>query len=103
MVREPTIQCSGRTRCPRLGALMPPWLFIALLISLIAALGYQIVLVRSLRRVPIYWAVILAAFLTAEGLAESTHLHSPQLGELQVLPDLAGVVVAVGLLRVVRL
>ncbi|HEV3310382.1 MAG TPA: hypothetical protein VG815_07680 [Chloroflexota bacterium] len=82
---------------------MPPWLFLALLISLLAALGYQIVRVRSLRRVPLYWAVILAAFLLAEAVAESVHLNSPQLGELQVIPDLVGIAAALGLLRMTRI
>ncbi len=82
---------------------MPPWLFLAILVSLLAALGYQIALVRSLRRLPLYWMVILGGLLFGEALAESAHLASPQLGELQIIPDLAGIVGALLVLRLVRL
>lgn len=81
---------------------VPPWLFLALLISLLAALGYQILLVRSIRMVPVYWAVALAAFLLAEASADAVNLHSPHLGELQIIPDLAGVALALGALRLAR-
>jgi len=82
---------------------LPPWLFIALLVSLLGALGYQIIRVRSLRRVPFYWIVIFAGFILAEAGAESANLHTPQVGELQVIPDLAGIAVAVAVLRLSRL
>lgn len=82
---------------------MPPWLFLALLVTLVAALGYQIIEVRSLRRVPVYWAVILAAFILMEAGAESAHIGTPQLGELQVIPDLLGVGLALGVLRLAHL
>jgi len=82
---------------------MPPWLVLALGISLLAALGYQILRLRSLRRVPLYWAVILAAFLAAESLADSSHLGMIRLGELAIIPDLVGIVVAILLLRLARL
>lgn len=82
---------------------MPPWLYIALLVSLLAALGYQIILTRSLNRVPMYWFLTLACFLIAEAAVESAHLHTPQIGELQVIPDLLGVAIALGALRLARL
>lgn len=82
---------------------MPPWLFIAFLVSFLAALGYQILRVRSLKRLPIYWVVCLAGFLAGEVLADAWNLHSPHLGEIQFLPDLAGVALALALLRILRL
>jgi hypothetical protein len=82
---------------------MPPWLFLALLVSLLAALGYQILCIRSLRRLPLYWAICLAGFLLGEALADASTLHTPHLGEIQVIPDLLGVAIAVALLRVLRL
>jgi hypothetical protein len=82
---------------------LPAWLYLSLLVSLLASLGYQIVRARSLSRVPLYWVVILAGFLAAEGAAESIHVHSLQLGELQIIPDLIGIAVAVTLLRLARL
>jgi hypothetical protein len=82
---------------------LPPWLFLAILVSLLVALGYQIILVRSLKRVPIYWAVVLAGFLVAEAGAESVRLNSPYLGELQVIPDLIGIAFGLLILRIARL
>jgi hypothetical protein len=82
---------------------VPPWLFLALLVSLLAALGYQIIMGRSLRRVPLYWSVVLAGFLGAEAAAESINLHSPRIGELQVFADLLGMFAAIGILRLARL
>lgn len=81
---------------------MPPWLFLSLAVSLLAALGYQIGIGRSLRRVPLYWAIILGGFLAGEVLAESLHLDTARMGELQLIPDLIGLGVALALLRLIR-
>jgi hypothetical protein len=82
---------------------MPPWLFLALVVSLLAALGYQILRARPLKLIPVYWMVCLAGFLAAEALADAVNLPSPHLGEIQFLPDILGVALAVGILRLVRL
>lgn len=82
---------------------MPPWLYLALLISLLAALGYEITSGRSLRRVPLYWFVLLTLFLAAEGLAEYGRLDWIRLGELEIIPDTFGLAVGIGLLRIIRL
>ncbi|HZT96141.1 MAG TPA: hypothetical protein VFB34_04815 [Chloroflexota bacterium] len=82
---------------------MPAWLYLAVLVSLLVAVVYQILRASSLRRVPLYWLVLLAGLLAAEGAAEAAHLRTPHLGELQLIPDLAGVALAAGLLRLARL
>ena len=82
---------------------MPPWLFLALVISLLAASGYQIVRVKSLRRVPIYWIVVFGCFLGAEAAADSAHIALFRLGELAIIPDLVGVALALVAMRFARL
>ncbi len=82
---------------------MPPWLLVALLISLLAGVGFQILLARPIRRVPIYWAVSFAGFLLGEAAADGANLQTPRLGELQIILDLIGVAVAIGALRLARL
>lgn len=82
---------------------MPPWLLFGLLVSLLAALGYQIVRVTSLRRVPLYWLVTSIAFLAAEAFAESSHLVLVRLGELAIIPDILGVLIGLAALRLSRL
>jgi hypothetical protein len=82
---------------------MPPWLFLALLASLLAALGYQILRVRPLKRLPLYWPLCFAGFLAGEALADASNLHTPHLGEIQFLPDILGLALAIGLLRLMRL
>ncbi|GEM_PF-5897584 len=82
---------------------MPPWLFIAFLVSLLAALGYQILRAHSLRRVPLYWVVILAGFSVAEAIVDGLNIQTPQLGELQVVPDLVGVAAGLAVLRLLNL
>lgn len=82
---------------------MPPWLILALLASLLAALGYQILCVRPLKRLPLYWLICLTGFLAGEGLADVSNLQSPHLGEIQFLPDILGVALGIALLRILRL
>jgi hypothetical protein len=82
---------------------MPPWLVLAIAASLLAAIGYQILRATSLKRVPVYWIVIAAGFLGAEAIADSTKLVIIRLGELAIIPDLVGMLVAICILRLVRL
>jgi uncharacterized membrane protein YeaQ/YmgE (transglycosylase-associated protein family) len=77
---------------------VPPWLVLALLIALIAALLYQLVRTRSLRRVPFYWVFTLVGFLAAQAGVESANISSPQIGELQIIPDLIGALIAIAIL-----
>ncbi len=82
---------------------MPPWFVLAVLVSLLAALGYQILRVQSLRRIPLYWIVILGCFLLAEVGADSAHAGLFRLGELAIIPDLLGVAAGMVVLKVARL
>lgn len=82
---------------------MPPWLLIAILVALVAALAYQLVTIGSIRRLPLYWLLVLAGLLGGQATAELAHLHSPQLGELQVLPDIGGTLAGVFVLWLFRL
>jgi hypothetical protein len=82
---------------------MPPWLFLVFLLALLAALGYHIVRVSSLRRVPLYWIVITAAMLGCEAIADSRHLAVVRLGDLALIPDILGLAVALAILRLARL
>ena len=73
---------------------MPPWLALLLLVSLILALAYQLTTRRFGWRVVIYWAVIFAAVMVFEGLAESLSFNATRLGDVRLVPDLAGGVTA---------
>lgn len=73
---------------------MPPWLALLLLVSLILALAYQLTTRRFGWRVVIYWAVIFAALMVFEGLAESLSFNATRLGDVRLAPDLAGGVTA---------
>ena len=77
---------------------MPPWLFLALLLSLIVALLYQLATRRFGWRVVLYWIIILAGLLGAEALAETWGWDFTRLGELRLLPDMLGAMLMVVLL-----
>lgn len=77
---------------------MPAWLLLVILISLTAALAYQIGTRRFGWRVVGYAAVILAAVLAAEAGAEAAGWSITRVGDLRLLPDLAAALVAVGVL-----
>jgi len=82
---------------------LPPWLVLGLLIALILALIYQITTRRFGWRVVAYWMLILGGFLLAETLAESIGWNVTRVGDLRMLPDLAGAAVIVGILWALRL
>ncbi|MGH2449534.1 MAG: hypothetical protein ACRDFS_13155, partial [Chloroflexota bacterium] len=75
---------------------MPAWLVLALLISLIVAVGYQLTTRHFGRRVVLYWALILAGFILAEALAETWGWDVTRFGDLRLAPDLAGAALVVG-------
>lgn len=81
---------------------IPPWLILALVLTLAIALGYQLARRRYGWRVLFYWGLILAGFLGAEGLAESLGWNVTRLGDLRLLPDLVGSALAVAVLLLVR-
>ena len=82
---------------------MPPWLLVVMLSSLLAALGYQILRSRPLKRVPFYWLFIVVLTVLAEVLADTSGLDSPRLGELQLFPDFLAGAIAMAILFAVRL
>jgi hypothetical protein len=77
---------------------LPPWLVLSLVISLAVALGYQILSRRFGWRVIGYWAAVLVGFVGAEMLAESMGVSLARVGDLRLLPDLAGALVVVAVL-----
>lgn len=77
---------------------IPPWLVFALILALALALLYQIATRRFGRRILAYWVLILAGFLAAEVVAELLGWNVTRLGDLRLLPDVAGAVLVMGLL-----
>lgn len=69
---------------------MPPWLILLAILALTLALAYQLFSRRYGRRVLLYWVLVFAALLGAEALAESAGLEVTRIGDLRLLPDLAG-------------
>lgn len=69
---------------------IPPWLVLALVLTLGLALAYQLVRRHYGWRVLFYWALILIGFLGGEIIAESLGWNLTRLGDLRLLPDLAG-------------
>ncbi len=77
---------------------MPPWLVLALALSLALACLYQLASRRFGWRILLYWAVVLASVLGAEALAETLGWSFTRLGDLRLLPDVvAGLLVAAAL------
>lgn len=62
----------------------------ALLLSLTAALVYQLASRRFGWRILLYWFIALAGLIGAEALAESIGWNVSRVGDLRLLPDLAG-------------
>jgi hypothetical protein len=79
---------------------MPPWLVALLVASLTLALIYQLVTRRYGWRVLAYWLLILAGVIGAEAVAEAISWNVTRLGDLRVLPDLAGGLAVVAILWV---
>lgn len=77
---------------------MPPWLVLALVVSLTIGLLYQLLSRRFGWRILLYWAVILGGWLAAEALAESAGWDITRFGDLRLLPDLVGALVVVAIL-----
>jgi hypothetical protein len=69
---------------------MPPWLVALLVVSLTIAFMYQLVSGRYGWRVLAYWLLILAGLIGAEVAAEANAWSVTRLGDMRVLPDLAG-------------
>jgi hypothetical protein len=68
----------------------PPWLVASLVVSLAIALAYQILSRRFGWRLLFYWAAVLVGFIGAELLAEGAGWSLLRVGDLRLLPDLAG-------------
>lgn len=81
---------------------MPPWLLLLLLISLTLAFAYQCLTRQFGWRVVAYWVLIFLAVMIAEALAESANVAALRVGDLRLLPDLAGAALALGTLRLLR-
>ncbi|HEX6508526.1 MAG TPA: hypothetical protein VF221_12930 [Chloroflexota bacterium] len=77
---------------------LPPWLVLALVASLVIALMYQILSRRFGWRVIGYWIVISLGVLAGEALAESLGWNAMRIGDLRILPDLAGAFAVVAIL-----
>lgn len=82
---------------------MPAWLVLLGLLSLTLAFGYQLAVRRFGWRVLVYWLAIFAAVALFEALAESANITVTRLGDLRLLPDLAGGGTAMGALWLLRL
>lgn len=78
--------------------IIPPWLVLALLISLALALAYQLASRRFGRRVFAYWLLALAAFLAAEVMAESQGWSFGRMGDLRLGVDIPAAVLIILLL-----
>jgi hypothetical protein len=79
---------------------IPPWLVLALVLTLALALAYQLARRHYGWRVMFYWVLILAGFLGTEAAAESLGWNFTRLGDLRLLPDVAGAVIIIGVLWV---
>lgn len=77
---------------------IPPWLVLALVLTLALALVYQLVRRHYGWRVVFYWVLILIGFLGAEAIAESLNWNVTRMGDLRLLPDLAGAAIIVAVL-----
>lgn len=82
---------------------IPPWLVLALVITLALACAYQLIRQHYGWRVLFYWALILVGFLGAEALVESLGWNITRLGDLRMLPDLVGALFAIGVLWLIRI
>lgn len=77
---------------------IPPWLVLALILTLALALTYQLSRRHYGWRVLLYWTVILIGFLGAEAIAESLGWNVTRLGDLRLLPDVTGAALVIALL-----
>lgn len=77
---------------------MPAWLVLALIITLVLALAFQLATRRFGWRVVGYWLVVFFGFIGGEILAESAGLNWLRVGDLRLLPDILGAAVALALL-----
>lgn len=82
---------------------MPAWLVLIALSSLTVALCYQLAVRRFGWRVLAYWALLFLGILAAEALVEAMGWNGTRVGDLRLGADLAGAVLAIGLLRALRL
>jgi hypothetical protein len=73
-------------------------LVLALVLSLLVALAYQVASRRFGWRVVAYWLLALAAILGGEALAESLGWNLMRLGDLRLGPDLAMAALVIGVL-----
>jgi len=77
---------------------VPAWLVLALIITLVLALAFQLAARRFGWRVIGYWLFVFLGFIAGEIVAESVGLNWLRVGDLRLLPDLLGAAVALALL-----
>jgi hypothetical protein len=77
---------------------LPPWLILAIVVALTIALMYQLLCRRFGWRVLGYWLVVLVGVLGAEALAEVLGWNFSRVGDLRLVPDLAGALLVVAAL-----
>jgi hypothetical protein len=77
---------------------LPPWLILAIVVALTIALMYQLLSRRFGWRVLGYWLVVLVGVLGAEALAEVLGWNFSRVGDLRLVPDLAGALLVVAAL-----
>lgn len=81
---------------------MPPWLLLLLMLSLTSAFAYQLATRRFGWRVIGYWLVLFVVVMACEALAESANINITRFGELRLLPDLLGIALVMGGMRLIR-
>jgi hypothetical protein len=82
---------------------LPPWLVLLLLLGLVLSLSYQLISRRFGARVIGYWIITSAGILLFEALAESLGWNITRVGDLRMLPDVTGGVLAVTVLWLLRI
>jgi hypothetical protein len=81
---------------------VPPWLIFLLLVALAIALIFQLASRRYGWRVLGYWLVVFIGVVGFEALAESAGWNVTRMGEVRLGPDVAGGVLAAGVLWLLR-
>jgi len=82
---------------------MPAWLVLALVITLILALAFQLATRRYGWRVLGYWLAIFLGFIGGEVLAESAGWSLLRIGDLRLIADLFGAALVILLLWRIRI
>jgi hypothetical protein len=81
----------------------PPWLALALAVTLALSALYQLLTQHYGWRILVYWLMVFAGFFAAELLAESVGWNITRLGDLRLLPDLAGAATIMAGMRILKI